>query len=71
MKHPVSNGLSRMSVWRFCKNNDIGRNCKLNKEELLKEVFRCTSEVNFVTVISIFEKINSAFENLQTLCSCK
>ena len=71
MKHPASNGLSRMSVWRFCKNNDIERNCNLNKEELLKEVFRCTSEVNFVTVISIFENINSAFENLRSLCSCK
>ena len=57
IEHPPSKGLSSMSVRRICKKNNIGRNCKLNKEELMKEVFQCTSEVNFVTVISMFEKI--------------
>ena len=56
IKHPSSKGLSSMSVQRSCKKN-IGRNCMLNKEELMKEVFQCSSEVNFVTVISVFEKI--------------
>ena len=57
IEHPASKGLSSMSVRRFWKQNNIGRNCKLNKEELMKEVFQCTSEVNFDTVISMFEKI--------------
>ena len=57
IEHPSSKGPSSMSVQRFCKKNNIGRNCMLNKEELMKEVFQCSSEVNFVTVISIFEKI--------------
>ena len=61
MEHPASKALSSMRVWRFCKNNNIGRNCKLKKEDFMKEVFQCTSEINFVTVISIFEKINSAY----------
>ena len=61
IKHPVSKGLSSMSVWRFCKKNNIERNCKLSKEELMKEVFQCTSDVNFDTVISIFEKINHVY----------
>ena len=61
MEHPPSKGLSSMSVRRFYKNNNIRKNCKLNKEEIIKEVFPCTLEVNFVTVISIFEKINSVY----------
>ena len=61
VEHPASKGLSSMSVRRFCKKNNIGRNCKLNKEELMKEVFQCTSEVTFHTVISIFEKINPVY----------
>ena len=61
IEHPTSKGLSSMIFWRFCKKNNIGRNCKLNKEELMKEVFQCTSEVNFDTVISVFQKINSVY----------
>ena len=57
IEQPASKGLSSMSVRRFWKKNNIGRNCKLNKEELMKEVFQCTSMVNFDTVISIFQKI--------------
>ena len=57
IEHPASKGLSSMSVWRFRNKNNTGRNCKLNKEELMKQVFQCTSEVNFDTVISMFEKI--------------
>ena len=57
IEHRASKGVSSMSVRRFCKKNSIGRNCKLKKEELMKEVFQCTSEVNFDTVISMFEKI--------------
>ena len=39
MEHPTSKGLSSMSDQSFFKNNNIGRNCKLNKEQLLTEVF--------------------------------
>ena len=61
VEYPASKGLSSKSVRRFCKKNNIGRNCKLNKEELMKEVFQCTSEVIFDTVISIFGKINPVY----------
>ena len=61
IEHPASKGLSSMSIRIFCKKNNFGRNCKLNKEEIVKEVFQCTSEVNFDTVISIFEKINPVY----------
>ena len=57
IEHPASKGLSSMNVWRIFKKNNIGGNCKLNKGELMKEVFQCISEVNFDTVISMFEKI--------------
>ena len=53
IEHPASKGLSSMNVWRFCKKNNIGGNCKLNKEELMKEVLQFISEVNFDTVISV------------------
>ena len=39
IKHPAGKGLSSMSVLRFCKEINIRRNCKLNKKELMKEVF--------------------------------
>ena len=40
IEHPASKGLSSMSIRRFCKKNNIGRNCKLSKEELINEVFQ-------------------------------
>ena len=54
IKHLATKGLSSISVRRFCKKNNIARNCKLNKEELMKQVFQFTSEVYFDTVISLF-----------------
>ena len=61
IEHLANKGLSSMSVQRFCKKNNIGRNCKLSKEELTKEVFHCTSEVNFDTVFTVFQKSNSMY----------
>ena len=61
VEYSASKGLSSKNVRRFCKKNNIGRNCKLNKEELMKEVFQCTSEVIFDTVISILGKINPVY----------
>ena len=39
IKHPTSKRLSSISVRRFYRKVNIGRNCKLNKKELMKEVF--------------------------------
>ena len=36
IKHPLSKGLFSISVRRFCRKVNIGRNCKLNKKELIK-----------------------------------
>ena len=71
IKHPASKRLSSMGVFRFCKKNNLGRNCKLNKEELMKEVFQCTSEVHFDTVILCLKRLILCIENLQILSSCK
>ena len=64
IKHCASKGLSSMSVRRFCRKINNERNCKWNKKELMKEVFQWTSEVNYYTVISIFEKINLVYWKL-------
>ena len=61
IKPPASKELFSMSVWRFSRKKNIGRNCKLNKEELMKEVFQCTAVIILYTVISIFEKINPVY----------
>ena len=50
-----------MSVGKFCRKINIGRNRKLNKIELVKEVFQWTSDVNFDTAISIFENISPEY----------
>ena len=69
IEHLANKGLSSMSVQRFCKKNNIGRNCKLSKEELTKEVFHCTSEVNLIQFLLYFKRVILCIENLQILCS--
>ena len=56
-----------MSVGKFCRKINIGRNRKLNKIELVKEVFQWTSDVNFNTAISIFEKISPEYWEIPIL----
>ena len=67
IKHPASKVLSSMSVGTFCRKINIGRNRKLNKIELVKEVFQWTSDVNFDTAISIFEKISPEYWEIPML----
>lgn len=43
----VKNGLSVMSIRRFCKANGINKYCNLNKSELEKKVLECAANVSF------------------------
>ena len=64
IKPPASKRLSSIMIRRFCWKIDIGRNCQLNKKELVKEVFLWTSAINCDAAISIFEKINLVYWKL-------
>jgi len=44
-ENPKLKGLSPMSIRRFCKQHNIGRNCKLNSDERKTEITKCALEV--------------------------
>lgn len=56
----IRRGLSVMNIRRFCKANNIGRNCKLTKEEIRTEIFKCVAEVSILlkfSNLSTFHKL--------------